>query len=608
MSNVKRYVLTIGFAGVAIGGVLAVTPSGDPIRVRPAPDATVRETAANIIVADLVEKTVRLFEDGKRRGSFVVTVLPTLPIPTGRYPTIPMTPNHFFYADDGGEAPPGGIGLKPSDAAAVFAFAGKSPEILIRGTTDTMPPRRYTAHRDEAPPAIGAASFLIADVATGDVLAERESAAVHPIASISKLMTALVADEKSDPEDEIEITASAMKNGYGNYGGFQRGQTFAVEDILYPLLMQSSNEAALALAEPYGTARFADEMNARASEFGMENTYFAEASGLSAENVSTAHDLSLLARELYMRHQNLLEITKLKRARGRVNNNPRAGLLNYVGGKNGYIDEAGQTTVAIISLPLSETEMRDIVFVLLDTSSRDRDRRMLTDWLTRTVIYTPPVPAASRISENEFTSIVGDLESVTITVAGSVDISKDTELDVLRSRGGNFSELTRSLPRGVRESDITIGMMSETPNPLFGTALRRAGFDMLIARAALIGNAGRLYDEGITPLYGATPYEVRRVPDTSISVGMLRFDGAPIPETVKGAAYRANVVIVSAPTAPLDPNAIFSAGADVILVREPGELRSFESGVLVPDPGNLFETGTVVTITISGNGKIKKAF
>lgn len=143
-----------------------------------------------------------------------------------------------------------------------------------------------------------ARAFVVVNASTGEVLASRDAHARLPVASITKLMTVLVALEHLKPDDVVRVSASAARVGEERIP-LRAGQEISVRDLLKGALIQSANDAADALAEAAAggdIARFIGWMNERAQELGLKDTHFARADGLDApDHVSSAHDVAVLA-------------------------------------------------------------------------------------------------------------------------------------------------------------------------------------------------------------------------------------------------------------------------------------------------------------------------
>jgi D-alanyl-D-alanine carboxypeptidase (penicillin-binding protein 5/6) len=147
-------------------------------------------------------------------------------------------------------------------------------------------------------PSVSARAFLVQDAATGGVLAQRASWARVPIASITKLMTVLVALEHAKLDDVVSVRADAAEVGESTIN-LRAGERITVRDLVEAALIQSANDAADALADYVGhgsTARFVAMMNAKARELGLTRTRFTRPDGLDAPgHVSTARDVTRLA-------------------------------------------------------------------------------------------------------------------------------------------------------------------------------------------------------------------------------------------------------------------------------------------------------------------------
>ncbi len=138
------------------------------------------------------------------------------------------------------------------------------------------------------------------------------------------------------------------------------GGTYTVEDLLHLLLMPSSNVAAQAMADYIGQAQFMNEMNARATAWGMTDTYFADPSGISAANESTANDLLILAQHVYADYPEILALTDTpattitelnSRKKIAVKSiNVFAGEPAFIGGKTGNTPQAGGNLLINIRL------------------------------------------------------------------------------------------------------------------------------------------------------------------------------------------------------------------------------------------------------------------
>ncbi len=281
----------------------------------------------------------------------------------------------------------------------VVVFAVLAVLALSVGFAQAGGPKRpvltetYAHHGDQrAKVFLRSAVALVQDVETGEVVLGKNSEAVLPIASITKLMTAMVLlDSGLDLAEPITMVRADIDRKRGTRSRLRTGLELARGDLLLLALMASENRAAAALGRTYpgGTEAFVEAMNAKAGELGMVDTHFADPTGLSSKNVSTAHDLARLVnaaheyeliREYTTRERAVVEATSGRRLAYRNTNglvrNPKwdIGLS-----KTGYLSDAGRCLVMRVKLA-----SKDLVFVLLDSwgkYSRTADARRIRRWL-----------------------------------------------------------------------------------------------------------------------------------------------------------------------------------------------------------------------------------
>lgn len=224
---------------------------------------------------------------------------------------------------------------------------------------------------------ISAKAYSVESLDKGNILLEKDADKVLPIASVTKLITAVTTLALFKETDTITIT-SKMLTTEGNTGRLRAGEKYKINEILYPMLLVSSNDAAEAVAQSYdsayGKGKFVGAMNAWAKSIGATHTSFRDATGLSPQNVSTAHDLLLITKWIKENKPQIFEITLTKaktiRTHTWVNPSHFLNLSSYSGGKNGFIPEANLTNVSIFSLGEPK---RLYSVVLLGSTNRDRD-------------------------------------------------------------------------------------------------------------------------------------------------------------------------------------------------------------------------------------------
>ncbi len=204
-----------------------------------------------------------------------------------------------------------------------------------------------------AAPEVSAASAVLMDADTGRVLYEKDRHTPRLIASITKLMTALVALESGHDLEEVVTIAPEWAGVEGSSIYLRPGEEITLEALLYGLLLRSGNDAALAIAGHCGgtVEEFVSRMNQKAGELGMTDSSFANPNGLNAEgHYSSAYDMALLARACLEREE-LARIVATKSITfgTRTFTNHNKLLWRYegcIGLKTGYTEKAGRTLVS----------------------------------------------------------------------------------------------------------------------------------------------------------------------------------------------------------------------------------------------------------------------
>jgi D-alanyl-D-alanine carboxypeptidase len=235
-------------------------------------------------------------------------------------------------------------------------------------------------------PSVVDEASLVADLKSGTVFFGANPDTRWPLASVTKLMTAVLVADDLNLSQKVTIPPEAIAVDPSQQT-LTAGETFTVSDLLHLLLLPSSNVAAEALADYYGRTRFIAQMNAKAASWGMTNTHYDDPSGLSAGNQSTPDDLLLLAQKIYADYPQILAITRTpqvtatdlssgKNITVRSINN-FAGRADFIGGKTGYTDEAAGNLLSIFKY-----EGRPILIIVMGTSDDQRfdNTLMLYNW------------------------------------------------------------------------------------------------------------------------------------------------------------------------------------------------------------------------------------
>jgi len=234
------------------------------------------------------------------------------------------------------------------------------------------------AHADELQKVkLRSASVLVQDADSGEVILNKNSDAVVPIASITKLMTAMVTlDRGVDLQQSIVVSSEDIDSIKGTRSRLRTGAMLTRDELLLLALMASENRAAHALGRTYpgGLDAFVAAMNAKAAALGMADSRFVDPTGLSSANVSSARDLVKLVRaahsyELIREYTTTSSVTITAMGRHvsfhNTNGLVRAGRWDIGLSKTGYIKEAGRCLVMRVRLA-----SRDLIVVLLDSWGR----------------------------------------------------------------------------------------------------------------------------------------------------------------------------------------------------------------------------------------------
>ena len=246
---------------------------------------------------------------------------------------------------------------------------------------------------------LNTASAFAMDVYSGKILYQKNSEQKQPIASLTKIMTA-VAFLENFKEKDLEQTTTISKEAvetYGRIGNLYVGEKISLKNLLYILLMSSSNDAAVALAEytkEQGEMDLVDLMNEKAQKLNLKNTSFIDPSGLDQDNISTAEDLIAITKYA-LNFEIIRDILKtntidLPSADGSyihhlTNTNK---LLNkipeVIGGKTGYTEEAGKCMLLIIKI---SDKNNIIILAVLGAEDRFAEAEKLANWVKNAYVF-----------------------------------------------------------------------------------------------------------------------------------------------------------------------------------------------------------------------------
>lgn len=252
---------------------------------------------------------------------------------------------------------------------------------------------------------LAAGSALLVDLKTNQVLYSSNPDFIAPIASVTKLMTAMVTLDAKQPLDEkLPIVIKDTAEMQGVFSRVRVGSQLSRHDTLLITLMSSENRAAASLAHHYpgGHEAFIQAMNAKAQALGMHSSQFVEPTGLSEKNVSSAHDLVLLIKaaqqyplikQFSTTDEKTIAFTKPNYTLGFRNTNAlvRKDNWNIQLSKTGFTNSAGHCLVMS-----TEMNNRPVAFVVLDAFGKYThmaDANRLKKWLETGTVT--PVPAAA---------------------------------------------------------------------------------------------------------------------------------------------------------------------------------------------------------------------
>jgi serine-type D-Ala-D-Ala endopeptidase (penicillin-binding protein 7) len=255
-------------------------------------------------------------------------------------------------------------------------------------------------------PKLKSSSVLIIDQSDSSVLYSRHSDVAMPIASITKLMTALVVLDARQPLDEpIQITEADRDLPKASFSRLTVGTTLSRGDLMHLALMASENRAAHALGSNYpgGLPAMVEAMNAKAAELGMTNSHFVDPTGLSSQNVASPEDLSKLViaashnptiREFSTDRHYAVKVRRHMVEFRNTDNLVANPTWNIIVQKTGYIAEAGKCLVMAAVI-----EGRSVVIVLLDSLgkyTRVADAKRIKTWMEASASQRVRMQAAMR--------------------------------------------------------------------------------------------------------------------------------------------------------------------------------------------------------------------
>lgn len=290
----------------------------------------------------------------------------------------------------------GATQASPVVVSAVPVSVGLASAATAGGIDDAMPTIQDF-------PDVHVTAALVKELGAEQPLFVYHPSARWPLASVSKLMTALVALDNLGPATILTVSQGAVDTE-GAAGGLKAGEKYSVIDLVRAMLTVSSNDAAIVLAQAYDkkqlgndafdaainkTALFTAAMQQKARDLGMSETYYGDPSGLSVVNQSIITDLESLTNYIVANHPEIFEITRRKEnvvlerrsntRRTILSINEFAGQSDFFGGKTGKTDEAGGNLLSLFKY--NGKEYLIIVFGTEGTEDRFSDTKKLYEWV-----------------------------------------------------------------------------------------------------------------------------------------------------------------------------------------------------------------------------------
>ncbi|MEO5635036.1 MAG: CapA family protein [Candidatus Paceibacterota bacterium] len=424
---------------------------------------------------------------------------------------------------------------------------------------------------------ISAQAFLVGDLNTGEIIMSRNPDQKLPIASVSKLMTALVTSDITKSGDITTVTKNAVATE-GQNGGLYAGEKIKTTDLLYPLLLESSNDAAEAIAQHFGRDTFLQKMNQVAASLKMAQTSYSDPSGLTSKNQSTVTDLFKLTGYINQQKPDLIKITNM---RSFVNKKHSWSNISqfleqdgYIGGKSGYTNPAQETVISMFSAPLLQSNVRPVAIVLLHSVDRYKDVQSILKYLKSNIFYGGEADAKyAWVKLQNGLPEITDPDFVTMTFGGDIMLDRGVKNSVLKNFNGDYSALFSKL--GIlKKSDIVFANLEGTASdqgkdggslysfrmdPAVIPALKGAGISVLSLANNHVGDwglnayldtLGRLKENEITYTGGGNNYEEAKQPAIiekyGMKIGFLAFSDKG-PNFMRARADQGGVLLASDP-------------------------------------------------------------
>jgi D-alanyl-D-alanine carboxypeptidase len=287
----------------------------------------------------------------------------------------------------------GCIQVSDSMISAVYDFAAtNTPVLVIDKENDGL---GYRGLKKSRFPKISAQSYLVADLGSGFVFAKKDEEEQLPIGSLAKLMLAVVLSENTDLESSILVRPRMIVENDSS-APLEVGKRFSLVSLLYPLLIESSDDAAEVLLSYLDKKNTIALMNEKTRMIMMEKTYFADAKNFELENVSSAKDLFYLSRYILVNQPLIFNISRGEPVvpfqklpfTGLKNKNLFFADSSFVGGKTSSVLASGSSGIFVFKFALADGSRRNVAIILLGTNNLEEGEGNLeeqvleiTNWL-----------------------------------------------------------------------------------------------------------------------------------------------------------------------------------------------------------------------------------
>ncbi|MBI3632402.1 MAG: CapA family protein, partial [Candidatus Vogelbacteria bacterium] len=466
------------------------------------------------------------------------------------------------------------VRLNNTDAEKTFEFSNLSTRVVVSSPTSvdalTLKDQEFLGFLNpklsndfqKISLSVKAKAYSVNDLDSGLNIVSRGGIREFPIASVSKLITAMVVTDSLYGDDIVQISKQSV-NTYGHQGNLSVGEKFKVTDLLNCLLLESSNDAAEAFAERIGRNKFITLMNSKVRDIGMLNTKFSDPSGLSKLNTSTPEDLyRLIAYIEENRSDIVLILTKqsYKVLGGSLSKNHlwlnrnrlvRENNRYYIGGKDGFTSDALQTFAGAFSIPLTEFDHKKFSVAILKSSDRNGDVDKIMNAIISALKYKDGTKFETVLNRRKFeTTTIEPEKNISLMFVGDIMMDRGVRQMIDRHGGGDFSFPFEFVPF-LKDPDILFGnlegpvsnvgydmknLYSFRMDPRVISALSLAGFDALSVANNHIGDWGlsafedtlnRLKDSGILAVgggyNGVDARTVKVIERNGIKIGFLGF-------------------------------------------------------------------------------------